>query len=393
MVQVKDSKHIHTLLIVSHVLHYQHNGRLYAYGPYVREIDIWADLFPEITIASPCRTETPPKDCLPFTRSNICIQPQLETGGETWKSKAMQFLSLPILIISLIRALLNADAVLVRCPGNLGLLGAVLAPLFLHYRVAKYSNQWNGYPGEAWSYRLQRTILGSWWWNAPVTVYGTWPGQSRHVIPFFTSILEKQQLEAAKNSATNKKLHAPLRILFVGRLSYEKNVHILLDAIHLLQENGIEFECRIIGEGLMKNQLGQQVKSLGLNTKDVLIGGLPFEKVFEHYEWADVLVLASETEGWPKAIAEGMALGLVCIGSNRGLVPQMLADGRGITVEPGDSIALASVLQDIANGRVDFTSVSHKAAEWGGRYSLEGLRDALRELLIKEWHLSKYELG
>ena len=65
-------------------------------------------------------------------------------------------------------------------------------------------------------------------------------------------------------------------------------------------------------------------------------GGVEFDQVFDFYEQSHVLVLASETEGWPKAIAEAMACGVVCVGSDRGLVPWMLGEGRGFTVEPGD---------------------------------------------------------
>jgi glycosyltransferase involved in cell wall biosynthesis len=179
-----------------------------------------------------------------------------------------------------------------------------------------------------------------------------------------------------------------LRVLFVGRLTLEKNVHILLKSLELLKDQEIKIECRIIGDGPMRNTLEQLAETTGLNAEEVLIGGLPFEGVLEYYEWADVLVLASETEGWPKAIAEAMTFGLVCIGTNRGLVPQMLADGRGLLVEPGDEIALASALQNVAVGNIDFISMSQKASRWAQRYSLDGLREAIRDMLIREWHLT-----
>ncbi len=383
---------INNLLIVSHVVHYKWDNALYAYSPYAREIDIWADLFPQVTIAAPLRNEKPPSDCLSFSRTNIEISPQLERGGNTLKDKVIQVLSLPFLLAGLGKAMSKADAIQVRCPGNLGLLGVILAPLFSCYRVAKYAGQWNGYEGEARSYRLQRRILGSRWWNAPVTVYGEWPNQPHHVIPFFTSLLTGTQIERAKRNAENKYKHHTLSVLFVGRLTPEKNIHVLLKAQKLLIDKEVKIESRIIGDGPMRHSLEQQVKMMGLNMEDVLVGGLPFEKVLENYEWADVLVLASETEGWPKAIAEAMAFGVVCIGSNRGLVPQMLAEGRGLLVEPGDEIALASTLHEIAIGKIDFASMSNKASEWAQHYSLDGLRDAIRDLLIREWHLSAAEL-
>src|SRR6185312_7276238 len=118
------------LVVVSHVVHYRFEGRLFAYGPYAREIALWAELFEEIAIASPCRAERPPADALPLEANNISILPQVEAGGETLREKLQLLAWLPVMIVRLLRALAGADAIHVRCPGNLGLLGAVLAPLF-----------------------------------------------------------------------------------------------------------------------------------------------------------------------------------------------------------------------------------------------------------------------
>ena len=62
--------------------------------------------------------------------------------------------------------------------------------------------------------------------------------------------------------------------------------------------------------------------------------------MFDEYAAADVLVLASASEGWPKAIVEAMAFGVVCIGNDSGMVPAILSEGRGFTVRPGDSDAV-----------------------------------------------------
>src|SRR6185295_2863267 len=109
------------LLIISHVIHYRYAGRLHAYAAYAREIDLWADLFPQVLIASPLRDERPPGDCAPFERSNVSIDPQPETGGTTASAKAWQVLRVPYLVYRLLRSVAGADAIHVRCPGNLGL--------------------------------------------------------------------------------------------------------------------------------------------------------------------------------------------------------------------------------------------------------------------------------
>src|SRR5687767_7523008 len=152
-----------TLLVVSHVRHFKHSGSIFAYTPYACELDIWADLFSRVIIAAPCRDEAPPDDTTAFTRSNISIFPQKETGGSTVSAKLALLLSVPGLAWSLGRAMRRVDAIHVRCPGNLGLIGAIMAPLFSSNLVAKFAGQWNRYPGEPWTVRLQKSILRSRW--------------------------------------------------------------------------------------------------------------------------------------------------------------------------------------------------------------------------------------
>jgi glycosyltransferase involved in cell wall biosynthesis len=379
---------VRDLLIVSSAIHYRHGGRLSAYGPYAREIDVWADLFPRVHIAAPCRAESPPGDCLPFTRQNVEVVPQLETGGDNVSAKAVQVLLLPLLVFGLCRAMWRADAIHVRCPGNLGLLAILLAPLFSRRRVAKYAGQWCGYEGEPWTGRLQRALLRSKWWGAPVTVYGRWPGEPPHVVPFFTSILTDEQVTRARAAAGRKRFGNAPRVLYVGRLYEGKNVDVLLDALGTLKVEGLELRCDIVGEGHLRAQLEGRAARLGLQDSVAFAGGVEFERVLDAYERADVLVLASENEGWPKAVAEGMAFGLVCVGSDTGFVPEMLSEGRGLVVPPGDAAALARALRRIGDSPEECTRMSERASAWAQRYSLEGLREALRELFAAHWQVS-----
>ena len=372
------------LLITSHVIHYSYDGRLYAYGPYAREIDQWADLFAEVEIASPCRNQAPPGDCLAFERRNIRILPQKEAGGETVAAKAGLVASIPGMMWGLARAMRRADAIHVRCPGNLGLIGAVMAPLFSRRIIAKYAAQWNGGDGEPFSARVQRAILGSRWWKGPVTVYGEWPGSPRHVISFFTSLLAAEQIEAARVSAARERRGPGLRVLYTGRLSKAKNVDVLLRAVARVRAAGHDVTTRIIGTGPEREVLGLLAAELGIASRVEFTGGMAFERVIDSLGESDVLVLASETEGWPKSIAEGMAFGLACIGSNVGFVPQML-EGRGFAVTPRDEEGLTAALLRVAESPDRLADMRKAAASWAQRYSLEGLREALRALMEEWW--------
>ncbi len=377
------------LLVVSHVTHFRHKGQMFAYGPYSQEIDLWADLFKTLTIASPCRNEPPPGDCLPFTRSNIFMAPQLEAGGETFGAKIKLALAAPLITLSLARAMRKSDAIHVRCPGNLGLLGAAIAPLFSRRMVAKYAAQWSRSAGDVWSNRWQKAILRSTWWNGPVTVYGEWPDQPSHIIPFFTSLLTEEHMRRARQSSLRVWADEPLQVLYTGRLTWQKHVDVLLRAVAKNRHGGVNVCCTVIGDGPEAPSLRALASELGIADAVEFTGGVAFEEVLRRLERAHVLALVSEAEGWPKAIAEAMAFGLVAIGSNRGFVPKMLEDGRGLVASPGDVDTLANLISDIAQHPQAYSPMRSAAAEWSQQFSLAGLQSAIRKLLLEEWELEE----
>lgn len=374
------------LLIVTSIAHYKVGEFLYAYGPYTREIDIWADLFKKVLIAAPLGSDALPAHCMPFTRNNISILPQLETGGVKYRHKMLQILALPIHFWKLSFAMLKVDAIHIRCPGNLGLLGVILAPLFSPYCIAKYAGQWNGYRNEPISQRMQRFILGSWWWRKGlVTVYGEWPRQPRQVVPFFTSMMTSEQVQHGALVARNKRLTIPAQILYAGRLVPHKGIDILLRSLKLLLNQGPAFKLAILGDGPERNGLLKLTQELGLTGHVHFVGAVSYNEVMSWYEKSHILVLPSfNSEGWPKVLAEAMCYGLVCVGTDHGLVPWLLQN-RGVVVPVADVDGLATGLRGILNDVSVYDTLSKQASAWAQGYSLEGLKEALDNLLASRW--------
>lgn len=297
------------------------------------------------------------------------------------------------MLYAVIKAALTSDAFHVRAPGNIALIASLLVPLFQKRLVAKFAGQWIGAPGEARTVRWQRAILKSNWWRGPVTVYGDWPNQPPQIVPFFTSVLNQQQMARAQASAAAKKAggwaNRNLRLLYVGRLSASKNVMVILEALAQLKPS-VTIECDIVGDGPERAALEQFTDEHGLREQVRFSGNVSFDQVLEFYEQADALALVSASEGWGKAITEAMAFGLVCIGSDRGVIPWLLGEERGVVVPPNDATALSLALRRIATNPAEHFKMGQQAAEWSQRFSLEGLGKALRELLSKHWRLPEF---
>ena len=105
-----------------------------------------------------------------------------------------------------------------------------------------------------------------------MTVYGTWPKSGTHVVPFFTSVLSGIQVERARAATRKRPFPRCLRLLYVGRLSAAKNVHVLLSAVAELRREAIDLDLSIVGRGPQRSVLESQANELGIG-KDVRFMG------------------------------------------------------------------------------------------------------------------------
>ncbi len=76
---------------------------------------------------------------------------------------------------------------------------------------------------------------------------------------------------------------------------------------------------------------------------------------------------------------------MVCIGNDRGMVPTILADGRGFTVASGDAVAIADRLAALADDPGLVAATGRRAAAWAGGFSLDRFEAELRRLLDVAW--------
>ncbi|WP_290518653.1 glycosyltransferase family 4 protein [Alcanivorax sp.] len=113
------------------------------------------------------------------------------------------------------------------------------------------------------------------------------------------------------------------KIVSLGRLENEKGHADLLLAVSILEKKGVHCEVVLIGGGTAFDDLLSLSKENGLNC--FLWGAVTDRsKIFSALVDSDVFVLPSHTEGMPRALLEAMALGLPCVATNVGGVPEVL---------------------------------------------------------------------
>jgi glycosyltransferase involved in cell wall biosynthesis len=142
------------------------------------------------------------------------------------------------------------------------------------------------------------------------------------------------------------------RIISVGRLVAFKGFEDLIDACAELARRGLEFNCEIIGDGPLRNDLEAKIENLNLSGQVQLLGSLSQQAVLEKLQAADIFALASVTDAqgasdvFPTVILEAMASGRPVISTRLAGIPELVVDGQtGVLVSPRDTAALTDALQ------------------------------------------------
>jgi colanic acid/amylovoran biosynthesis glycosyltransferase len=143
-----------------------------------------------------------------------------------------------------------------------------------------------------------------------------------------------------------------LRILTVGRTEPVKGHAVLLDAVALLAERGVETSTTVVGDGSLLPGLRERTAQLGIAGRVRFVGSVGQDRIRDHYAAADVFCLPSFGEGVPVVLMEAMTMELPVVASRVMGVPELVEDGvSGLLVAPARSDLLADALERLAADR------------------------------------------
>jgi len=177
-------------------------------------------------------------------------------------------------------------------------------------------------------------------------------------------------------------------ILYVGRLSRLKGLDDLLYAFKEISKEHIKSKLTIAGGANPKveQKYFDKVCKMNLDGRVEFLGLVEHEKLVDLYKECGLLVLPSYSEGLPNVILEAMASGLPCVGTDVGEIPYLLADGRGIVVEPGNQRQLIKAISDILDRRINTKMMTKKALTYViQNHSFKTLRKKYTKLFKNFW--------
>jgi len=151
---------------------------------------------------------------------------------------------------------------------------------------------------------------------------------------------------------------APVTLLYVGRLSREKDLDVLVAAFKLLGSRG-DYRLNIVGDGPLRGRLERQA---GGDPRIAFLGARAYGAgLAQLYASADVFTQPSPNETFNLAVLEALASGLPVVGARQGGPVNLVHPGVGALAEPGNAADLAAKVEQVVAAK---TGGGHPCREY-----------------------------
>lgn len=372
-----------TFLIVSHVVHKSVDGKIYGYAPFIKEMNLWIPPFSKVILIAPILKGVEPNPIeIPYLHSSLDVRAVSEIDLTQALPALKSLLALPGIVIQLIRGMFQADHIHLRCPGNMGLLGCFVQIFFpAKKKTAKYAGNWDPSSAQPFTYKLQQRILNNpiLTQNMKALIYGNWPGLSKNILPFFTaSYYRSEIMDLVK---TLPEAGNTLNLIFVGSLVSGKNPLIALQSLKLLVDKGFQVKLDFCGNGNQIGLLKDFVDRNGLSKYVILNGNVNAEELKTHYQKAHFLIFLSDSEGWPKVVAEAMFFGCLPLTTSVSCIPDMLGNGERGDLIQKDPNEVLNAIEYYFEHPEEYQNKTNKARVWSNHFTLELFQSEILKLV------------
>jgi len=319
------------------------SGEIVGFEPVVREIENFSYLFSKITwIGYDYSYENSRRNMRSPSGVEIEYIFLPRTGGRTlWKKFEVLINMFPIML-RVYSEIKKHDVIHSRAP-SMPAFWAIVVSLFDAQRTFwhKYAGSWVDNDAAPF-YKLQRFLL-KYAKKSCVTINGKWPNQEEHILSFENPCLTDREYAQATDSISKKTFSGKFEFCFIGNLNDAKGVGKIIKALNGLKNDRIG-TIHFIGDGEKRSEYENAIRYFNAR----FYGFLPRKDIEALLPNMHFLLLPSDSEGFPKVVAEASAYGVIPVVSSVSSIPQYIKDGEnGFLLQDNTVLDLKEKIEEI----------------------------------------------
>jgi len=369
-------------------------GKWFSYGGFPLQMAAISSLFDEVTMLI---VQVPPRGGgIPLPEQARVVAVRRPTGADT-RRKLSVLAHFPYYMGSVLKQTRDAEVVHAPVPGDISLLGMFAGLLQGKRLIVRYCGSWPDNAQTTWVNRLtkwsMRTLAGG--RNVMLATgigNGKPPAPQMAWVPA-TALSEGELREFQPE--INRGLQDPPRLAYIGRMTTEKGVDILIRALARLRDENFEPlpQATLIGDGPQYADLERLVRTLGMEKWIHFTMQLDRRELAGCLAGQDFTVQATLSEGLSKAWLDAMAHGLPVIATDGGAAKEVIgcAGERGWLIPPRDEDALVAALKYTLSGPVDWPALRRRCWEFVQGRTIEAWAELIGQTCSGQWNIPLLE--
>jgi glycosyltransferase involved in cell wall biosynthesis len=370
------------------------NGTWLSDGGFPLQMAGMRSLFDEMTLIIPEGSQR--QGGIPLPR-DATIVPIRVPKGHGFAHKLSFVANLRSYIRTMIPHVHCSDVIHLPVPGDISFLGMSLALVLRKRMIVRYGSSWAQTPQATVATTLTKAMM-RWFAGGRNVMMATGDGPAppaEGIYWIFSTAITDRELRMIPFQA-DRGLNNPLKAAYIGRLSAEKGVNKLIEAVILLVREGVRPvpHFTIIGDGPDRKALEIQITNAGLRDQFFFTGQLDRDALSKALQQIDFCVQPSLTEGFSKAWLDAFAHGLPVLTSNVGAAGSVIGGNgeRGWLVPPGDVQMLKERMHRIVTESLDWPGIRQRCRDFTERRTLEVWADEIGRICARQWDI-RFEHG
>lgn len=348
-----------------------------------------AELFDETILVVPVQPSSAPEGTVPLGGHNLRVEPLSTPRGAGLKRRLRFAFWLLRNSPTILRRILEADAVHTPIPGDIGTIGMLFAFFLRKPLFVRHCGNWENQRTTAekfWRWFMERFAGGRNVFLATGGAITPPSAKNANIKWIFSTSLTKTEI--ATNASPRKSVSPDsLCLIAVGRLEEGKNLHLLIESLPYIQKAFPRAQLKILGDGSEMGKLTELATTLGVTQSVCFYGKVEHSAVLDLLHTADIFCFPTQSsEGFPKAVLEALACGLPVITTPVSVLPMLIEGNQcGMVLRELTPWAMADAVCKIVQDRQAYCEMSLRSVETAKAYSLENWRGTIGSMLKTQW--------